>query len=204
LSTDTFAPRSDADIHRLVTEHPLAWVVSGFGAEPRATPLPIRPHFGPDGRLEQLLGHFAHSNPQLEGLRADPRALILFMGPQGYISPSWMSNRDWGPTWNYAAARFSVELDLVEDAEGIRVLLDDLIGAMEQGRPKPWRADELGPRYDRLARGIVGFRGRILNVRARFKLGQDERDEVFGEILAGLEASGSLDLRSWMADFAER
>lgn len=204
MSTDIFAPRSDDDVHRLIAANPLAWVVSGFGGEPRATPLPIRPHFGPDGRLEQLLGHFARSNPQLEALGADPRAIFLFMGPHGYISPSWLSNRDWGPTWNYAAVRISAELELVEDAEGIRFLLDDLIGAMEEGHPSPWRADELGARYEMLSRGIVGFRARRLNVRARFKLGQDERDEVFAEILAGLESVGSLDLRDLMADFADR
>lgn len=204
MSTDIFAPRSDADIDRLIAAQPLAWVVSGFGAEVRATPLPIRPHHGADGRLEQLLGHFARSNPQLEGLRADPRATILFLGPQAYVSPSWMSNRDWAPTWNYAAARFRVELELVEDAEGVRALLDDLIGAMEAGRPEPWRAEELGARYDRLSRGVVGFRARILDVSARFKLGQDERDDVFAEILTGLEMTGALDLRDWMADFADR
>lgn len=204
MSYEKYAPRSDADIHRLVREQPLAWVVSGLGDEVRATPLPIRPHFGPDGRLEQLLGHFARSNPQLEGLRRDPRAMILFLGPNGYISPSWMADRSQAPTWNYASAQFLVELELADDPDSVAFLLRDLIGAMESGRPKAWSVEEMGERYKSLSRGVVGFRARILEVRARFKLGQDERDDVFADIMAGLEATGATELRDWMAAFEER
>ena len=204
MSTASFAPRSDEDIHRLVREQPFAWVVSGFGDDVRATPLPIRPHFGPDGKLEQLLGHFARSNLQLDGLRRDPRAMILFMGPHGYVSPSWMADRSQAPTWNYASAQFLVELELVDDPAGVEFLLRDLIGAMEAGRPKAWSVEDMGERYRSLSRGVVGFRARILEVRAKFKLGQDERDDVFADIMAGLEATGSLELRDWMAAFDQR
>jgi predicted FMN-binding regulatory protein PaiB len=204
LSTDRYAPRSDEDIHRLIAENPFAWVVSGFGAEVRATPLPIRPSFDKDGELRELLGHFARSNPQLTGLRADPRAMILFLGPHGYVSPSWMADRSQAPTWNYASAQVLVEIELVEDAAGVEFLLRDLVGAMEAGRPRAWSVEDMGARYASLSRGVVGFRARILEVRARFKLGQDERDDVFADIMAGLEASGALDLRDWMAAFDSR
>lgn len=204
MNLEKFAPRSEEDVVRLIRENPLAWVVSGRGAGMGATPLPIRPRLGADGKLEQLLGHFSRSNPQLDGLRADPRAMILFMGTQGYISPSWMGDRAQAPTWNYAAAQFLVELDLVEDAAGIEYLLRDLIDAMEEGRPKTWRMEELGPRYDGLSRGIVGFRARILQTQAVFKLGQDERDDTFADILTGLKATGMSELGDWMARFSTR
>ncbi len=204
MSQGKFAARSDDDIHRLVLENPLAWVVSGAEGALRATPLPIRPKFGADGQLEQLWGHFARSNPQHEGLACDPQALILFLGPQGYVSPSWMADRTQAPTWNYASVQFLVTMELVSDPVGVRELLDDLVGAMEQGRPKAWSAQEMGQRYDGLSRGIVGFRARILETRAKFKLGQDERDDVFGDILEGLEAVGGADLHAWMKDFDRR
>lgn len=204
MSGADFSPRSDADVLRLVQDNPFAWVVSGLGEQARATPLPIRPLVGPDGELQQLLGHFARSNPQVETVRRDPRAMILFMGPHRYISPSWMADRTQAPTWNYASAQFLVELDLVEDAEGVEALLRDLIGAMEAGRPNAWRLEEMGARYQGLSRGVVGFRARILDRRAKFKLGQDERDDVFADIMAGLEATGAEDLRAWMAQYDRR
>src|SRR2546426_1660039 len=77
MSADKFAPRSPADTSRLVRGHPLAWVVSVATGEPRATLLPMLP-VEVDGRLERLMGHFARSNPQVQLLQAQPRALILF------------------------------------------------------------------------------------------------------------------------------
>jgi predicted FMN-binding regulatory protein PaiB len=202
--TGNFDPRSDADIHRLIGQQPFAWVISGLKDDVRATPLPIRPLYGADGALEKLLGHFARSNPQLDGLRRDPRAMILFLGTNGYVSPSWMADRTQAPTWNYASAQFLVEMELVDDPAGVEFLLRDLIGAMESGRPNAWSLEDMGERYKSLSRGVVGFRARILQTRAKFKLGQDERDDVFTDIMTGLEATGALDLRDWMAAFDER
>src|SRR5690606_36755434 len=105
-----YEPRSEADLLRLIDEHPLAWVVSQGEAGFAATPLPLLAETDDTGRLVSLLGHFARSNPQVEALRASPRAAILFMGPQGYISPELISQQRWAPTWNYATTHFEVEV----------------------------------------------------------------------------------------------
>lgn len=194
-----YAARSDADVLKLVTEHPFAWVVSADGQS--ATPLPLRPLTDATGALTGFLGHFARGNPQLDVLRAAPQATMLFMGPHGYISPSWMADRTQAPSWNYASAAFDCDLEFIDSVEELRALMDDLIGAMEAGRAKAWAAADMGERYDRLSRGVVGFRARIREARPVFKLGQDERDTEFAEILAGLRAEGQGGLADWMADF---
>lgn len=196
--------RSGGDIERLVLSHPFAWLVSGVGEDARDTPLPIRPVFGADGALDGLVGHFARSNPHLEALRRDPRALILFMGPNGYVSPSWMADRTQAPTWNYASVQFLVEITLVEEESGILAVLTDLAEDMERDRPDAWRPEEMGERFRGLARGVVGFIARVLETRPGFKLGQDERDDVFEDIMAALAKQGAADLRSWMASFDAR
>lgn len=196
---DKYAARSEADVLRLVVENPFAWVV-GEGLE--ATPLPLRPVVS-DDRLTGFLGHFARSNPQVERLRASPRARILFLGPHGYVSPSWLTDRTQAPTWNYASAAFDCDLDVIQTAEELRALMDDLIGAMEAGRPRAWTAAEMGARYERLSQGVVGFHARIREQRPVFKLGQDERDVEFAEILAGLRSEGQDALAHWMDDFAD-
>jgi len=201
MSADRYTPRSADDVRRLLLDHPFAWVVSAGEGDIRATALPVRPLFDADGSVSTLIGHFARANPQGELLRRHLRALILFLGPHGYVSPSWLTDRTQAPTWNYASAQFLVEIELVEDAAGLEALLRDLIGAMEAGRDRPWRQEEMGPRYQRLARGIIGFRGRVVERRPRFKLGQDERADVFPEILAGLARDGAGELRAWMESF---
>jgi transcriptional regulator len=197
---DIFAPKSDEQVLRLVREHPLAWVVSSDGGAFRATPLPLRPRVGTDGRIEALEGHMARSNPLCAALQRDARALLLFSGPQGYISPSWVSNRTWAPTWNYAVVQFLVTIAFEETPARLEAHLDDLVGAMERGRPGAWQRSEMGARYEAIKRMIVPFEARVVEQRAKFKLGQDERDVVFSEITEALGRSDSDALLAWMRE----
>ena len=201
MTEDRFAARSPEDISRLILDHPLAWVVGGEGGYFPATLLPIRAVTGPDGSVRDLVGHFARSNPQVEALKRRPRALFLFLGPHGYVSPSWMGDRTQAPTWNYASAQFMAEVEFVDTPEATQSLLRDLVQAMETGRPDAWSLEAMGPRYERLSRGVIGFRARAVETRARFKLGQDERPDVFADILAGLDRGEETSLAGWMRAF---
>lgn len=185
-----FAPPSEHDVTRLVLEHPFAWVVSTAHNEFMATPLPVRPVIDADGHIVELRGHFARSNPHLEHLRHAPRALILFMGPHGYISSSWLADRTRTPTWNYAMAQYVADIELVEDPGQTDELMRDLVNAMEAGRPDAWSLDEMGDRYRQLVAGVVGFHARICLRRTKFKLGQDERDSEYRDIVAALLRAG--------------
>jgi transcriptional regulator len=196
---DIFAPKSAEQVLRLVLGNPLAWVVSLDGEGFRATPLPLRPRVR-DGRIESLEGHIGRANPQCAALQRDPRAILLFSGAQGYISPSWISNRTWAPTWNYAVVQFLVTIAFDETPARLDAHLHDLVDAMERGRANAWHPSEMGERYETLKRMIVPFEAKVVEQRAKFKLGQDERDAVFGEITAALGAAGSNDLLAWMRE----
>jgi predicted FMN-binding regulatory protein PaiB len=199
-TTDVFAPKEEGQVLRLVLEHPLAWVVSQGGEGLRASPLPLRPRVGRGGRIEALEGHIPRSNPQFAALQGDGRALLLFAGPQGYISPSWVSNRTWAPTWNFAVVQFLVTIAFDETPARLDAHLHDLVEAMEHGRPGAWHPSEMGARYETLKRMIVPFDAKVIEQRARFKLGQDERDAVFAEITEGLTRSGADALVAWMRE----
>ncbi len=197
---DIFAPKSDEQVLRLVLEHPLAWVVSLDTSGFRATPLPLRPRVGGDGRIEALEGHMGRSNPLCAALQRDARALILFSGPQGYISPSWVSNRTWAPTWNYTVVQFLATITFDETPARLDAHLHDLAEAMERGRPGAWHPSEMGARYETLRRMIIPFEAKVVEQRAKFKLGQDERDAVFGDITAALGRTGADELLAWMRE----
>lgn len=196
-----YAARSDEDVVRLLATQPLAWLVSAGGDDPAYTPLPLRAECGADGRLCALRGHLARRNPHLARLRRDPHALALVIGPQAYVSASWLDDRTQAPTWNYAAAAFELRVELSEEEADIAQELEALVGAMEAGRPRAWRIEEMGERYARLAAGVTALRGEILAVHATFKLGQDERPHDFAQILAGLEQAGHAPLVEWMRAF---
>jgi transcriptional regulator len=197
-TASVFAPPSEQDVTRLVLEYPFAWVVTASAGDLSATPLPLRPVVDAEGRVAELRGHFARSNPHVERLRRTPRSLLLFMGPHGYISSSWLEDRTRTPTWNYAMVQYVVDIELVEHAGRTDALMHDLVEAMETGRPNPWRLEEMGSRYQRLVSGVIGFHAHIVERRAKFKLGQDERDAEYTDIVAALTRDGDATLLAWM------
>ena len=201
MSTQPFAPRYHGDVASLVRHHPLAWVVTGTGYNFRTTLLPVRAEVDAQDRIVRLVGHFARSNDHVSVLQKDPQALILVLGPQAYISPSWVRDKTWAPTWNYASAQFLVDLTFFETDAAIDAHLRDLVDAMEAGRPDAWHVEQMGARYQRLSKGVIGFRAEVREVRAKFKLGQDERDEIYRDIAAGLQRDGDAELLRWMNEF---
>lgn len=205
-SKNIYAARSDADLVRLVRQQPLAWIVSGAGENFRATLLPVLVETDAEGRVARLVGHFARSNTQYELLTRDPRAVILVLGTNGYISPSWFADKSQAPTWNYASAQFVVDLQFFDAPELIEAHLRQLVNTMEAQAPRgegqiPWDVDQMGPRYFVRSRVIVGFSATVREVRPKFKLGQDERDDVFTDIMAGLKHGPTEDLQAWMRDY---
>jgi transcriptional regulator len=200
-SRQPFGSRSSEDLIRLVREHPLAWIVSGAGETFGATLLPLLPKVAEDGRLIALAGHFPRANPQVAQLKRDGRAAILFLGPGGYISPSWMSDRAQAPTWNYASAQILVEIEFREGGGELASHLQELVDTMEAPGRGRWHIPEMGERYDTLSRRIIAFVAHVRELREKYKLGQDERDDVFQDIVAGVETSGSRALLDWMLHF---
>lgn len=206
---DRFGARSNDDLIELVRRQPLAWVVSGSAASDnfRSTLLPVLVETHDDGGIARLVGHFARSNDQYKLLMQEPKAVILVLGTNGYISPSWMQDKTQAPTWNYASAQFFVDVEFFEQPEAIEAHLRELVETMEgqaaRATTSPaWKVDDMGARYASLSRGVIGFRARVRNVRVKFKLGQDERDDVFRDIMIGLDHGGaSADLKAWMQAF---
>lgn len=185
-----------ADVRALIAEYPLAWVCARGGDRAEASLLPLVGVHDEAGELTELIGHLARSNPLHAALADDPRALILFRGPEAYVSPEYAGERDWAPTWNYA--QLVIDAEIMFDAARTGEALDVLIEKMEDGRERPWRSHELGARYHGMLNAIIGFRARVTGLRGKFKLGQDERPEILDSILADLPDPA---VRRWMRRF---
>ncbi|WP_174279308.1 FMN-binding negative transcriptional regulator [Sphingomonas bacterium] len=185
-----FEPGDAGEVTDIIRRAPLAWVVS---AGLRSSPLPLLAETGPDGSVIALLGHCGRRNPLVAAFAADPRGLVVFMGPQGYVGASLVSKQDWAPSWNYTALRFSVAVTLVPDETLSAVA--KLMHAME-GAGGRAMIDRLGPRRDALLGRIVAFRATVVATDHDLKLGQDESTEVFDEIVA---RHPDRELAAWMA-----
>ena len=191
--TSPYEPRDAADISQLVADYPLAWLVS---RDFHASPLPLIAETDASGAVAALFGHCALRNPLVADFRADPRGLVLFNGPSGYVATSLLSKPDWAPTWNYAVLRFVVEVEFVEGET--KDAIEQLVARMEDGG---WSTASLGTRYDTMLDQIIAFRAHVRSAEHSFKLGQDESPQGFAEIVAG---HGDRTLALWMEGQAKR
>jgi transcriptional regulator len=188
-----FDPGTNSDLLKLIAGHPLAWLVSAGPGGFEATPLPMLAETGPDGSLVSLFGHCSRFNAQVADLRADPSALLLFTGPEAYMSPEPVRQPRWVPTWNFAVAVIAVDVEFVE--EETLAAIDQLTNAMEADRATPWTLADAGERVAALLPRIIGFRAHVRGIDARFKLGQEESLATVSDLLAALPEGG---LADWM------
>jgi transcriptional regulator len=176
-----FADYDANDVADLIAEFPLAWVTAADGAAEHAALLPLVARLDDAGQVVRLIGHMMRRNPLWPALVADPRALILFQGPNGYVSPNAVGDRRWIPTWNFAQVRLEAEITF--EPEGIDSALAALVDVAETGQDNPWTIDEAGTRYGQLSPLVIAFSARPTKVTAAFKLAQDEKPEVLRAIL---------------------
>ena len=181
-----FKPDSPADIDRLIAMHPFALVISSAAGTPFATPLPLLLERDASGEMV-LLGHMPRAHPHTDLLRRQPRALAVFQGSHGYISPSWLTDRTQAPTWNYETLHLEIDVEFDDSAEATEAALTQLVEHMERGRPNAWSVADMGARYATLAPAVIAFRARVISTYAKFKLGQNESHDDRADILTGLE-----------------
>ena len=79
-------------------------------------------------KLGTLRAHVARANPQWRDLRENPDALVVFQGPDHYISPSWYATKqETGkvvPTWNYVMVQARGAARVLDDDEWLARQID--------------------------------------------------------------------------------
>ena len=113
--------------------------------------------------------HLARANPHWKDLAAGGEALMIFQGPDGYITPNWYpSKAQHGktvPTWNYAIVHAYGCPAVMQDKDWLRRHVGELTDQQEAGEAAPWALSDAPESYvDVMLRGIVGFRFAIARV----------------------------------------
>ena len=176
-----FNAKNKDDAWALVRSYPFASLISNDDAGlPFVTPLPL--HLELRGDQAVLLGHCAKPNPHGRYLAARPAALVTFMGPHAYMSPSVYPDLARVPTWNYLTVHCTVTARIVDSFENQDALLKHLIGDHEPAYAAQWRA--LPEDFQRsMLRGITAFELTVTDVQCKLKLNQ-HRPEAFDALHA--------------------
>jgi len=181
--------RSDV-LHAFIDAHPLGALVTQRARGMTADHVPMLRATLDDGTAV-LRGHVARANPVHRELAEDASVLVIFSGPQAYITPSFYpSKQEHGrvvPTWNYSVVHVHGRIRFIDDARWLRDLVSQLTDRHEATRPAPWQVSDAPESYiTRMLDAIVGLEIRIDAIEGKFKQSQNRDAPDRAGVAAGL------------------
>ncbi len=190
-----FEEKRPAVLHAALRAHPLGlWITQDAAHAMDVNPIPflLDAGHGPHGRLR---GHVARGNPVWR--EADPGAetLVVFQGPQAYVSPNWYPSKAAHgkavPTWNYVTVLARGRLRVVDDKTWLRTLVGELTAQHEAAQSRPWTLNEAPPDYiDTMLGAIVGIEIELTALQGKWKVSQNRPVADREGVAAGLRAEG--------------
>jgi transcriptional regulator len=186
---DHFRVEDIPAMHALMRGRPFATLISAGPAGLYASHLPTV--LKDDGGSGVIECHLARANPHWKDLAEGNEALMIFQGPEGYITPNWYpSKAQHGkvvPTWNYAVVHAYGRPEVMNDKEWLRRHVGELTAQQEKSEAQPWALSDAPDAYiDVMLRGIVGFRFAITRLEGKWKMSQNREMQDRVGVVAGL------------------
>jgi transcriptional regulator len=191
-------------LHAMIRAHPLATLVTHGANGLTANLLPFILIPG-DGGADILRAHLARGNEQLADLRAGGEALVIFQGPQAYISPTWYpTKQEHGkvvPTWNYVVVQAWGRPRVIEDADWLLAQIGALTTLQEAGRAEPWSvADAPAPFIAAQLGGIIGIELPIDRIEGKWKASQNQPEQNRKGVVEGLRRDDAASAMAALVD----
>jgi transcriptional regulator len=181
----------------LIADHPLGALVTMTpgGLEGNHVPFLHDPDPAPLGTLR---AHVARANPVWREFDAGVEALVIFQGPQTYVTPSWYPKKQQTgkvvPTWNYLVVHACGRLRAVDDREWLRAFVTRLTDRFEAGRAAPWRVTDAPADYiDASLKAIVGIEIALTRLHGKWKVSQNQLPADRAGVVRGLRGTGNPD-----------
>ena len=190
---DHFRVADVNEMHALMRARPFATLVSAQAKGLFASHLPTV--LKAEGEYGVIECHLARANPHCRELADAAEALMIFHGPEAYVTPNWYpSKAQHGkvvPTWNFAAVHAYGRPEVVQEREWLLRHVTELTAQQERGEARPWQVSDAPPAFiDVMLRGIVGFRFPIARLEGKWKMSQNREMQDRAGVVQGLRARG--------------
>jgi len=193
---DHFRIEDVQEMHALMRARPFAALVSAGASGLYGTHLPtVLKDEGSYGTIEC---HLARANPHWKDLAEGGEAMMIFQGPEGYITPNWYATKAHTgkavPTWNYAIVHAYGRPSVMKEKEWLLRHVTELSEQQERSEPQPWAVSDAPESYiDVMLRGIIGFRFEITRLEGKWKMSQNREMQDRIGVIDGLKARASGD-----------
>jgi transcriptional regulator len=144
-----------------------------------------------DGSPGVLRAHVARANAVWSSARDDVDTLVVFQGPQGYVSPAWYpSKAEHGkvvPTWNYVMVQARGRLRAIEDKPWLHAFVTRLTTRHESKRSAPWAVSDAPAAYvEAMLGAIVGIEIVLSSLVGKWKVSQNRAASDRAGVAEGL------------------
>lgn len=194
-------------VFSLVESYPLgAWVChTDGGLSANHIPFLLDRSRGPFGTL---VGHVARANTVWRALDGATPSVVIFQGPQAYITPGWYPGKaEHGkvvPTWDYVVAHAHGIARPIDDPDWLLDMLGRLTNVHEAAQPAPWRVSDAPSSFiEKMLRAIVGIEIPIDRLEGKLKASQDEDMQDRLGTVRGLEKEPAQEARLMAAIVAK-
>lgn len=198
----------EADIgklHGFIRSFPLGLLISSDASGVQANPLPFILD-SDSGEKGLLRAHLARANLQWQHIEGGSEVLVVFQGPDAYVTPSWYATKkEHGkvvPTWNYVMVQVRGTVKVVHDMDWLHAQISALTGLHEGGRADAWALSDAPQHYIEMQkRGIVGLEISITDIRGKWKVSQNRSHEDQVGVADGLDAEGNTAMASAVSSY---
>ena len=190
-------------LHALIRAQPLGTWVTQVDGELSAEHIPFLVD-ATRGEHGTLVAHVARANPAWQAFSKSVDSLVVFQGPQAYITPSWYPSKHATgkavPTWNYAVVHAHGRPRAIEDREWLLRFVRQLTDVHEAGHALPWKVDDAPADFiDQMLGSIVGIEIPIARLAGKWKVSQNRPKADRMGVVAGLTGRGDDEMASLVA-----
>lgn len=171
-------------------DYPFAFLTGSFNSGKQvATQIPVLTELR-DGEL-YLQGHMMRNTDHHKAFVENPQALLVFTGPNAYVSASWYSNPQIGSTWNYMSIHIAGELKFLSDKDLVGFMKKMTLYFEKNNTASPTFFDNLPQEFlNKMLPAIVGFEIKVSTIENVFKLSQNRDEKSYLNIIEQLERQG--------------
>ena len=174
-----FKEEDQSQLLQYIREYSFGTLIISDGEGLEANHIPFYLSSSSDDTQAQLQCHLARSNPTWQRIQSGAHILVVFQGPNAYVSPSWyVTKAESGrvvPTWNYLAVHVQGTARVIQDSAWLRQHLGQLTERHESNLPDPWSVDDAPTEFiDRLEKAIVGIEISIDVMTGKLKASQNQ------------------------------
>jgi len=175
---------------QFIHQHPFAFLAGcDENQKPVATQVPV---FIEERKgVYYLTGHIMRQTDHHKAFAKNPEVLVVFTGPNTYVSATWYSNPVQASTWNYMSVHVKGKIKFLDDDGLIEVLKKLTLHFENSNSTSSTIFDNLPSTYRQpLMKAIVAFDIEVQSMEHVFKLSQDRDEASYQNIIKKLSEQG--------------